>query len=352
MEEKKLSFFNKIRKSIFDFDSYQELAAEGISRTIIYIVLLILIFGSIISASYTVKFLQIIDEAKTYIENEISEITYEDYKLSVNFNNGESVAKIDANNLLANKVIINTQDLEEEQINEYTNEIKNEKNGILILKDKIILKTAFSSNTMEYSYETISQTYNINNVSKTEAINILSSNEMKVFTVTFFITILIYMFVIYFSNILVDILLLAILAYIVTRLAGLRLKYSAIYNIASYSLTLPIFLNIIYIVANIFTGFNIKYFQVMYSAVASIYIITAILMIKSDIIKKQLELNKIIEEQEKVRQELKQKEEERKEKEEQERKEKEREKQKRKKEKEEKDENKEDSLKEPEGNNA
>lgn len=350
MEEKKLSFFKKIRKSIFDFDSYQGLAAESISKTIVYIVLLTLIFGSIISLSYTIKFLQIINEAKTYIENEISEIIYEDYKLSVKFNNGENISKIDANNLLASKVIINTQDLEENQIDEYINEIKSEKNGILILNDKIIVKTVFLSNTMEYSYETISQTYNINNISKTEIINILNSNEMKVFAVTFFITILIYMFVIYISNILIDVLLLAILAYIVTKLARLSLKYSAIYNIAAYSLTLPIFLNIIYIVANIFTGFNIKYFQIMYTAIASIYIIAAILLIKSDIIKKQIELNKIVEEQDKIRQELKQKEEERKEKEEQERREKEREKQKKK--KEEQDKSKEGPIKEPEGNNA
>ena len=45
----------------------------------------------------------------------------------------------------------------------------------------------------------------------------------------------------------------------------------------------------------------------MYTAIASIYIITAILMIKSDVIKKQLELNRIIEEQERVREEIKQK---------------------------------------------
>ena len=39
-------------------------------------------------------------------------------------------------------------------------------------------------------------------------------------------------------------------------------------------------------------------------AIACIYIITAILMIKSDVIKKQMELSKIIAEQEKVKQEL------------------------------------------------
>ena len=64
----------------------------------------------------------------------------------------------------------------------------------------------------------------------------------------------------------------------------------------------------------------------MYTALASIYIITSILIIKSDVMKKQLELNRIIEEQERVRQELKRKEEEEKEQAEQERRKREREK--------------------------
>ena len=170
---------------------------------------------------------------------------------------------------------------------------------------------------------------------------------MKSFIVMFSVAIFIYLFIIYLSTILIYILLLTLLTYIVTRIAGLRLKTTATYNIAAYSLTLPIVLEIIYGVVNITTGFTIEYFQVMYTAIASIYVITAILMIKSDAIKKQLELNKIIEEQERVRQELKRKEEEEKMQKEQERRKKERELKK------EKDKEKEDNLgKEPEGDNA
>ena len=141
--------------------------------------------------------------------------------------------------------------------------------------------------------------------------------------------------------------LLAILAYIASRFSGLRLRYSALYNIASYSLTLPIILNIIYVVVNRLTGFTIEYFQIMYTAVATIYIITAILMIKSDVIKKQMELRRIIEEQEKVKQELKQKEEEEKEKREEERRRKQREEKEK-----EKNENDGEIGNTPEGDNA
>ena len=169
------------------------------------------------------------------------------------------------------------------------------------------------------------------------------------------VALILYMFIVFISNILIDIFVLSVLAYIVSRIAGLRLKYSAIYNIATYSLTLPLILNIIYVIVNALTGFTIEYFNIMYNAIASIYIITAMLMIKSDVIKKQFELNKIIEEQARVREELKRQEEEKKKQEEEERKRKEQEKEKGKEEKRKKREEKKEEgeiSKEPEGDNA
>ena len=356
MERNRLSFFKKIRISIFDFDGYQDLAAEKISKTIIYIVLLMLIFSIVVSAVYVFQCFELINQAKNYISNNIAEIKYEDYQMTIVPVNGDEITEIDVNDLINSKIIINTQTSDEEKIQASIDDIRGQNNGILFLKDRIIIKNELSTNLMEYSYKDISEEYNINKIDKQEVINILSGQPMYTFLAAFFIVMIIYMFVIYFSSMLIDIFLLAILAYIVTRLAGLRLKYSAIYNIATYSLTLPVLLNIIYVVVNRFTGFTIEYFQVMYIAIASIYIITSILMIKSDVIKKQYELNKIIEEQERVRQELKRKEEEKKEKEEQERREREKakkeEKERQKREKEKKNKGEGEIGETPEGGNA
>ena len=305
MKKEKLSFFKKLKISILDFDGYQDLAAEHISKTIVYIVLLMLIFSIVISVGYTYKFTETINKLKDYVTNEISEITYENYELTIIAKNNEDITQIETDGLIPVKIIINTQTENKEKIQSSIDDIKKEKNGILILKDRIIIKNEFSTNLIESSYKDISENYNINKIDKNEIANMLSGQETKTFIAMFFISIVIYMFIIYISSILIDILLLTILAYIVTRIARLRLKYSAIYNIATYSLSLPILLNMIYILVNIFTGFTIKYFQIMYTTIASIYIITAILIIKSDFIKKQLELNKIIEEQEKVKQEIK-----------------------------------------------
>ena len=77
-----------------------------------------------------------------------------------------------------------------------------------------------------------------------------------------------------------------------------------IVNIAIYALTLPILLNAIYITVNIFTKFEIQYFQIMYNAISYIYVVTAILMIKSEMIKQGQELSKLEEEQKKVKEDI------------------------------------------------
>ena len=348
MKEEKLSFLRKVKISIFDFDGYQELAAEKISRTVGYIVLLMLTFSILTSLAYMYIFNNRINDVENYVRSEISEIKYENYQLTVITNSGEEITKLD-NEDAGVKVIINTQTDDEGKIQESIAEIKSQNNGILILKDKIIIKSQVSANPLEFSYKDISEQYNINVIDKNEVLNLLSGSQIKTAMVMLCLAMALYMFIIYFSTIMLDIFLLAVLAYIVARISGLRLKISAVFNIAAYSLTLPVVLNIIYAVVNTITGFTIQYFQIMYTAIASIYVVTSILMIKSDIIRRQMELNRIVEEQEKVRAELKQKEEEEREKAEAERRRREKEKQKKK----EREKEKEGNVgNEPEGDNA
>ena len=79
---------------------------------------------------------------------------------------------------------------------------------------------------------------------------------------------------------------------------------------AVYSFTLPMILEIIYIIINYFTDFKIKYFQVAYTTIAFIYLAAAIFILKDDFIKKMQEVLRIKQEQKNVREEIKQQEEE------------------------------------------
>ena len=113
----------------------------------------------------------------------------------------------------------------------------------------------------------------------------------------------IYLYIIYLIQILLDVLLLSVVGYLLSKIVGIKLKYKSVFNMSVYALTLSIILYMIYTVTNLFTGFTIKYFEIAYNAIAYIYIITAMMMIKSDLIKQQMEVGKIVEEQKKIREE-------------------------------------------------
>lgn len=313
----KLTFWKKFKISITDFEKYQDLAAEKIGKTVIYILILMTIFCLVITGLYMYKFVTIIKDTKQYISQNIETITFENNKLNiVSYQKEKQEILIGKDGNIASKIIIDTNILDEETRNKEIEEIKSSGNGILILNDKILIKNELIANPREYKYEELAKQVELNNLNKEKVIQLLSNESLMPIIAICTVTVFIYMFMMYLSSILVDILIFSAMGYIFTILVKIRIKYSAVYNIAAHSVTLPIVLNLIYFIVNFFTGFTIKYFDIMYSAIASIYIITAILIIKSDVIKKQIELTRIIEEQEKVKEELKRREEEEKQKDE------------------------------------
>ena len=70
------------------------------------------------------------------------------------------------------------------------------------------------------------------------------------------------------------------------------IRYRALFNMAVYSITISTVLQLIYMIVKTFTGFNIKYFDLMYTAISFICLTAAIFMIKSDVIRQQIELMK------------------------------------------------------------
>lgn len=142
------------------------------------------------------------------------------------------------------------------------------------------------------------------NFTKQDIVNSLNlENQMKMFGILLIIMLL-WVLPFYIIYTLIDALMLSVLGFLTSKMTKLKIKYSAIYTMAIYSLTLPILLNLIYMIVNILTGFTIEYFNFLYTSVSGIIMVTAILMIRADLIKKQAELMKIISEQEKIRAEL------------------------------------------------
>ena len=296
----KEGFFKRIITSIKDFDKYIEFAVEKSSNAFKYLIKLIILFAIVVSISFTYKFVNAVNNGMQYFKNEIPELSYNDGVLSVQ---SDKPIIIQNSEEILQYVVIDVN-AEEQTKEDYISKLKNHDNAVLFLKDKMYIKNNMLSEPMEYSYKNIANQYGITDFSKAELINYIEKLDQTAIYGGAFITMGISMFLIYFVSTLIDVIMLAVLGFIVARIVGIKIKFQPCFNMAVYALTLPILLNMIYIAVNTCTGFTIKYFQWMYSTISYIYMIIAILMIKADFINKQKELMKIVQEQENVRKEI------------------------------------------------
>lgn len=158
------------------------------------------------------------------------------------------------------------------------------------MSDKMILQSNLL-NTEETIY--YSNIFSFDIVGKTNFLNMISGRNLLYTNIAFFVTLLIYLFVVYLSSNLVDCVVLGAIGYLFARIMKLRLRFRATFNIGVHAISLPLILNLIYIIVNLFTGFEIRYFQWMYTTISYIYVVVAILMIKTEIINQKIQLIKL-----------------------------------------------------------
>ncbi len=284
MEEqvKSMNFFKKFWTSIKDFEKYEEFAAESLLKAIKYMLIITLLFTLIITIAYTYKFYLTVKDVRNYIENNIEEISYMDGKLNVK--SDEKIEIISEKNIIP-AVIVDTS--EEANIDENLKKVEPYQFGIVFSSDRAIIQSSLLAENETIYYSNILE----NDISnKAELLEMISFSNVSGLYFTFFITILIYLFAVYFSSNIVDTIILGVLGYIFARIVRLKLKYRACFNIGVYALTLPILLNLIYVLVNTYTGFEISHFQWMYTSISYIYVAVAILMIKTEIINQKIQL--------------------------------------------------------------
>lgn len=294
----KLGFIQKVVCSIFKVETYPEMAAQGCPRTIKYLMTIVLIFGivcAIFSASISKKS---INDAIKYIEEESPNISYKNGTLNFETNDAYEFK----NDKLNINLIINTNEVTEEQIQNYKKSLNKVDFGIIALKDRIVL----ASQKAELFYTDI---FNINEFGKQDIINYLKENSIVYVSGIGFTTLLV-TFIVYLIIKVVNVLVISLTGVIASRFVGIKMRYIAIFNMSVYSITLSSILELIYLILNMFTTFNIKYFDVMYMGVATIYLITALFMLKLDYIQHNQELSKILEIQKQVKREIEQEKEE------------------------------------------
>ena len=310
MEERKLNFLARVKNAITNFDMYQNFATENTTKAIKYFFQLLLAFTIIVSIANTINLGTIFNEAAEFFKSDVPNFTFENNTLTVE-NNEEPI--VYTNDKIFGIVILATNVTEEMEINDNIKKMEMYNNGIMFLKDKCILKSNTITGNMTYNYSDIVQANNIQDFNKQNIVDYLNNNGLYAIYFALFMSMIIYIFIAYLLLYILDILILSLLGFLTTRIYRVKMKYNATLNMAIYALTLPIILNMIYIVVNIFTGFTIKYFQIMYNIISYIYIITAIIIIKTDLKKKKIEVEKIIDEQKKVNEEQEKQEEQQKE---------------------------------------
>ena len=299
------------------------MAAEGVGKSISYMSILVAILAIILCIGMLYQTHDLLQDGIHYIQNEFPEFSYKEGTLKVE---SENVITISEEDSVMGKTIIDTKTEDEQTINQYISSITESGEGIIILKDKAIIKSSGVAGTVSYSYKDALEQFDINEFAKQDIVNYVNSSQIVTLYVSVFLTVFVYAFIMYLLTTISNAVLLSFFGYITTLLARIKIRYAAIFNMSVYALTLSIILNMLYVAINIFITFNMEYFQVMYVAVAAIYLVAAILILKTEFIKQQFELTKIAEAQEIVKREIEEQEQkDKEEKEKEERKEKDRE---------------------------
>ena len=303
---KKQGFFKSLKNSIFNFDSYQDFALEDMKRGVFYFLKLSLLFSVIIAIVFSIlQVVVTIPNVKKFIANDIPDFSYSNWILDVKSDGAVTIDNI-ADEVL---IIADTKDLDETKINEYKDKINLYDVGVLILKDKVYLKNSYTSTGIqEISMSDVGSIYGKNEFTKQDIVNDINSINMISLCISLVFTVFLGFFITYLIISILDIIILALLSNIIAMLLRVRMKVSALVNISVHAMTLPVILLLIYAIVLMTTGFEIKYFNIMYRGISYIYVITAIFLIRQSLIKQQTELTTIVQKQKELKQQLEQKE--------------------------------------------
>ena len=308
-----INFFKKVWYSITKFEQYPAMATEGLPRAIKYLLTLMVAVTIFVMIGSLMQMKQTIDNLSQYIEQNIPDFTITDGKVDMNIEQPIKIEDIQYSGI--DKIIINPLAETTEQKEQSENDETIVGVTIFFFKDEIILKSKIDDNHVtkqNYTYGEFVSNYtgeNISTFNKTQLVDYLNSQGMTKYYVRYGLSAFVYLFLINLIYALLDALEIAILGWFTTTLARIKIRFVAIYNMAVYALTLPVVLNIIYIVVNYFVSFKITYFQVAYITIAYVYLAATIFILKDDIIKKMQEVERIRQEQKKVKEEIKEQEE-------------------------------------------
>ena len=246
-------------KSINKFDYYKQIANKKISENIKYFFKLVVFYSIILTVCTIINVNNGIKEFKNLINEEITSLNYSSGILSINN---------DENKTLFNKYVI--IDTSKEKLEELENKAR-----VVIGKEYCTIK--LDNNILKIKYND----YFYEDINKEDIINILSNLSIKFYIIMSAI-VLIWVFILMTISTITDVLVIATIGYIISKIIDKQFTFTNTFNIAIHAITLSVLLGGIYYIINSLTGFYMKYFSIMYTSIAIIYMMTSILLITSD----------------------------------------------------------------------
>lgn len=241
---KKIGFFKRFKMAIFELENYIDFLNEKLSKSLIFSLKLVILLSFIMAISNAIYVYAKYNSPDNYLSEVIPEFTYENSEL-----------KIDENE---------TKSDEKKQIAQ-------------VMKQVVPSVTNILGNG----------TY-----TKADLIHYVQENQKTI--VGFGVT------AIFIENIL-DMYIMWLMVAILTSFIGwialvflrIKMKYSKLFTLSIYASTLSVILTVIYTMLNAFAGVYIDMFDYLSILIAYIYITAVIYMIRSDLIKQQIELIRI-----------------------------------------------------------
>ena len=191
----KNGFFKKLWWSIVKIEKYPNMAAEGFGRAISYLAKIVLILAIVLCLGIIYQTYGVVQERIDYLETSFPEFSYKDGILTVE---SDEIIRISSEDSFVGEVIIDTKTDNEEEVNKYIAEVENLAEGLVVLKDRVIVKNAQIAGDIRYNYKDIASQFNLNEFNKQDVINYASGSQMISLYISLFLTLLIYAFVMYF----------------------------------------------------------------------------------------------------------------------------------------------------------
>ena len=286
-----MGFFKRVQTAVMKFEKYKIFADEKISKAFIYFFKLIIIFVIVVSFVTAYQVSQTINKAIQFVKTDVPNFSIIEDKLKL-----ETEELIIVTNEEMSLMLLFSPNISESDIDKLFADNKQFQNTLLMAENKIYISLTSASGIVAYEYKTLTQTIGVQEITKQSLLDYFEGQGYTQLIIAIFLLIFAYMLLSYTIITLIDVIILSILGFLTAKLYKVGLNYKQCFNMSIYALTLPILLNILYVIINAFTGFKIEYFQVMYNIISYIYIIAAILIIRSDFNKTASDTIKIEEE--------------------------------------------------------